>query len=221
MDAAKPIQIEVYSDTICPWCFIGKRRFEKALLERTHVTVNTTWMPFQLNPDMPSEGMSREAYLSLKFGGAERARDIYAPIEQAGADEGIAFRFDTMKRTPNTLGSHRLIHYSRHHPVGQNALVEALFDAYFSKGEDIGDLDVLVGCAESVGMDGRAVRQYLESDAQATQVHTQDAMARQMGIQGVPFFVFERKYAVSGAHPPATFVEVLDSLGDEERGNPA
>lgn len=212
MQDTRPIQIEVYSDTICPWCFIGKRRFEKALLERTQVQFDLTWMPFQLNPDMPPQGMGRQDYLALKFGDAQRAQDIYAPIEQAGLDEGIEFRFNAMQRTPNTLGSHQLIHFARRHALGQDQVVEGLFDAYFSRGEDIGDIDVLVDCAESAGMDGPSARQYLESGTDQTKVHAEDAMARQMGIQGVPYFVFNRKYAVSGAQSPAVFLKVFDTL---------
>ena len=209
------LQIEVYSDTICPWCFIGKRRFEKALIERAEVDFELTWMPFQLNPDMPPEGMDRGEYLSLKFGGAERAQDIYTPIEEAGAHEGIEFQFKAMQRTPNTLGSHRLIHYARDQTQGQDAVVEALFAAYFSRGENIGDVDVLVDCAAAAGMEPSTVREYLESETDIPQIQAQDAMARQMGIQGVPFFVFARKYAVSGAQSPEVFVNVFDTLREE------
>ena len=216
MNEMTGLQIEVYSDTICPWCFIGKRRFERALLERSEVDVQLTWMPFQLNLDMPPEGMERHEYLSLKFGDSERARDIYAPIEQAGADEGIEFRFNAMQRTPNTLGSHRLIHYARNQPQGQDAVVEALFAAYFSGGENIGDVDVLVGCGEAAGMDPGRVREYLQTETDKPQIQAQDVMARQMGIEGVPFFVFARKYAVSGAQSPEVFVKVLDTLREEE-----
>ena len=209
------VQIEVYSDTICPWCFIGKRRFEKALLERPELEVDLTWMPFQLNPDMSPDGMDRQEYLSLKFGGTGRAQNVYTPIEQAGAEEGIEFSFHSMQRTPNTLGSHRLIHYARNREPGQDAVVEALFAAYFSRGENIGDVDVLVDCATSAGLDPVATRDYLDSEADKPQVQAQDVMARQMGIQGVPFFVFARKLAVSGAQSPEVFVQVFDTLQAE------
>ena len=219
MSESLQLQIEVYSDTICPWCFIGKRRFEKALSERPDVDAGLTWMPFQLNPDMPLEGMDRQDYLSMKFGGAERAEDVYAPIEQAGLQEGIEFRFKAMQRTPNTLGSHRLIHYARSQEHGQDRVVEALFAAYFSRGENIGDVNVLVSCAEAAGMDPHAVREYLQNDNDndndTPNIQRQDVMARQMGIQGVPFFVFASKYAVSGAQSAAVFVQVLDTLREE------
>ena len=209
------VQIEVYSDTICPWCFIGKRRFEKALVERPDVEVELTWMPFQLNPDMPPDGMDRHEYLSRKFGGGERAKDVYAPIEVAGAEEGIEFQFDAMERTPNTLHSHRLIHYAQGQSQGQDAVVEALFESYFSRGENIGDIDVLVACAATAGLDPSAARDYLESESDMPRVREQDVMARQMGIQGVPFFVIARKYAVSGAQSPDVFVQVFDTLLEE------
>ena len=209
------VQIEVYSDTICPWCFIGKRRFERALVERPDVKVDLTWMPFQLNPDMPPDGMEREAYLSLKFGGTERAQDVYTPIEQAGVEEDIEFRFKAMQRTPNTLGSHRLIHYAKERTLDQDRVVEALFAAYFSRGEDIGDVEVLVECALQAGLEADTVRDYLVSETDKEQIRTQDVIARQMGIQGVPFFVFARKYAVSGAQSPAVFVQVFDTLREE------
>lgn len=215
MNEMTALQIEVYSDTICPWCFIGKRRFEKSLVERPDVDVELAWMPFQLNPDMPPDGMDRQEYLSLKFGGAERAKDVYAPVEAAGAEEGIEFQFNAMQRTPNTLHSHRLIHYAGSQPSGQDAVVEALFESYFSRGENIGDIDVLVDCAAAAGLDPSAARDYLESESDMPKVREQDVMARQMGIQGVPFFVIARKYAVSGAQSPDVFVQVFDTLLEE------
>ena len=153
MSNAQSVRIEIYSDTICPWCYIGKRRFERALGERPGVEVEITWMPFQLNPDMPSEGMHRQSYLSSKFGGAQAAQSVYAPIVEAGHDERIEFNFDAMEKTPNTLDSHRLIHYAARQPEGQGAVVEALFLHYFESGEDIGDTDVLVECAVDAGLD--------------------------------------------------------------------
>ena len=220
MSNAQSVRIEIYSDTICPWCYIGKRRFERALGERPAVEVEITWMPFQLNPDMPSEGMHRQSYLSSKFGGAQAAQSIYAPIVEAGHDERIEFNFDAMEKTPNTLDSHRLIHYAARQPEGQGAVVEALFLHYFESGEDIGDTDVLVECAVDAGLDGAQARAYLDSDEDRGKVESQDVMARQMGIQGVPFFVFDGKYAVSGAQPPEVIAGVFDTLAEEAAASP-
>ena len=178
MNEGSSFRVEVYSDTICPWCFVGKRRFEAALAERSYLAVELTWMPFQLNPDMPAEGVDRQEYLARKFGGAEQAKDIYAPIEAAGEQEGINFQFGAMVRTPNTLNSHRLIHYAKDQPLGQDSVVEALFESYFSRGEDIGDLEVLAECATVAGLDKTRVRNYLQSEDDKHQVEAQDVMAR-------------------------------------------
>ena len=215
MNDTQPVRIEIYSDTICPWCFIGKRRFETALELRPEVEVQVTWMPFQLNPDMPAGGMDRQDYLERKFGGAAGARQVYAPIEEVGHEEGIAFAFEEMLTTPNTLDSHRLIHYAKSQPSGQDSVVEALFESYFVRGENIGDLDVLTQSAVQAGIDADEARAFLESDTERDQIASQDSMARSMGIQGVPFFVFERKYAVSGAQPPEVIAGVFDTVVEE------
>jgi len=210
-------QVEIYSDTICPWCYVGKRRFEAALAGLPGPAPCIRWMPFQLNPHMDPQGMAREAYLVDKFGGAEHAREVYAPIEAAGREEGIAFDFDAIARTPNTLDSHRLIHYAHGQPQGQDGVVEALFDSYFVRGEDIGDRDVLARAAAGAGLDADTVRAYLAGEDDAPQVRDQDAMARRMGIQGVPFFVIGRRYAVSGAQHAGVFAAVFERLAAQSR----
>lgn len=217
MDQPTALRIEIFSDTICPWCFIGKRRFERALAHRRAPEVEIVWLPFQLNPDMEAGGMERQRYLEQKFGGAVGAKRVYDPIEVAGSEEGIDFRFDAIDRTPSTLDSHRLIHYARNEPSVQDAVVEALFASYFLRGEDIGDPDVLVFCAVEAGLDGDAVRAYLGSEADTHTVRELDVQARQLGIQGVPFFVIDRRYAVSGAQAPENFVKAFDVLGEEAR----
>jgi predicted DsbA family dithiol-disulfide isomerase len=215
MSETQPVRIEIYSDTICPWCYIGKRRFESALGERPAVEAQITWLPFQLNPDMPPEGMDRQSYLERKFGGADGAERIYAPIVDAGGAEHIAFNFDAMAKTPNTLNSHRLIHYAAQQSQGQGGVVEALFTRYFEQGEDVGDVEVLVACALDAGLDAECVREYLDGDEDLEKITSQDAMARQLGIQGVPFFVFDGKYAVSGAQPADVIADVFDKLLEE------
>jgi len=209
------IIIDIVSDTVCPWCFIGKRRLEQALAERhPGHEVRIGWRPFQLNPDMPAGGLDRKSYLEAKFGGPEGAKRIYDNIRAAGGTVGIAFDFEAIPRTPNTVDSHRLI--DRAGAEGcQDSVVEALFKAYFLDGRDIGDIDTLVDVAESAGMDATATRAYLESDEDADKVRSEDMMARQMGINGVPCFIINRKYAVSGAQEPAVFHQVFARVAEE------
>ncbi|MCW5750363.1 MAG: DsbA family oxidoreductase [Alphaproteobacteria bacterium] len=201
--------IDIVSDTICPWCFIGKRRLEHALAQRPDLEVQIGWRPFQLNPDMPREGMDRKTYLALKFGGEERARRIYDTIRETGAEVGIDFRYDLMQRTPNTLSSHQLIRWAGSAGV-QHQLVEILFRRYFLEGQDIGQSQTLVEAAGEAGMDANLVRELLEKDSDVEQVQAEDRLAREMGIQGVPFFIIDRKYAVTGAQDPAVFLQVFD-----------
>ncbi|WP_416896976.1 MAG: DsbA family oxidoreductase [Minwuia sp.] len=203
------MNIDIVSDTICPWCYIGKRKLEAALATRNDFDVQIGWRPFQLNPEMPRGGMSRSAYLSAKFGGAERASRIYENIRTAGADIGIDFRFDRIKRTPSTLDSHRLVRWSLADNV-QNEVMQKLFRAYFEDGEDVGDRDVLVRIASECGMDADRVRQQLDDDTDLELVRQEDSMARSMGINGVPCFIIDRKYAVSGAQDVPVFHKVFD-----------
>jgi predicted DsbA family dithiol-disulfide isomerase len=165
------------------------------------------WRPFQLNPDMPAEGMDRKEYLRLKFG-EESGGERYKHVIAAGLEEGIPFDFGAMRRTPNTIAAHRLIRRAEADGT-QDATVEALFQAYFTRGADIGDLDTLADVAASVGADRDAVRAFLAGDEGDAEVRAEDAFARRVGIQGVPCFVIERKYAISGAQPPEAFAEVF------------
>ncbi len=201
--------IDIVSDTICPWCYIGKKRFERAVAESGRDDIMVAWRPFQLNPDMPPAGMGRDAYLRLKFGGSDRARNIYRTIAENGREEGIDFQFDRIARTPNTVRSHRLIHWSG--PLGfQDQVVDSLFKAYFEEGRDIGDNEALIDAAVRAGLDRRDTRAFLESDELAPEVVAADGHARRMGIAGVPCFVVDRKYAVSGAQPTEAFLEVFN-----------
>lgn len=206
------MRIDIYSDTICPWCFIGKRRFEKALAQRPDLDIEIHWCAFQLNPDMPEAGMERQDYLETKFGGPANAREVYARVEAAGAMEDIPFAFDAIKRTPNTVASHRLIRYAATQPIGQDPLVEVLFHDYFLDGKDIGDIEVLVAAAGRAGLDAGACRQFLQGDDETQAVLSEDARARQIGVQGVPFFVLDGKYAVSGAQTPGHFLAAFDQV---------
>ncbi len=197
------MRIDIVSDIICPWCYIGKRRFARALAG-VPAAVEISWRPFQLNPEMPRDGMERSAYLALKFGGAERADDIYAPIREAGDAEGIAFAFERIRRTPNTLLSHRLIRHAGEQGR-QDAVVEGLFAAYFVDGRDVGSIDELSAIAAAAGLDRQSAEAYLASDTGLEAVAAEDALARRMGIQGVPCFIIERRIMVSGAQSPDVF----------------
>ena len=207
--AVRPLKIDVVSDVMCPWCFIGKRRLEKALASVPDVAVEVEWHPFQLDPTLPQEGKDRAAYLNEKFGGPERAATIYARIEEAGASEDIAFAFDKITRSPNTLDAHRLIRWAGIEGL-QDAVVERLFALYFLEGANLTDPEVLVGAAADAGMDAEVTRRLLASDADLAETEAEVVRAQAMGVQGVPTFVLDGKYAVSGAQP-------ADVLGDAIR----
>jgi predicted DsbA family dithiol-disulfide isomerase len=213
------MRLDIYSDTICPWCFIGKRRLDRALAERPQSGLTIHWRAFQLNPEMLAEGMDRQLYLQLKFGGAENAERVYAQVRSAGEDEEIPFAFDAMQRTPNTVDSHRLIRFAADKGL-QNEVVEALFEAYFLRGEDIGQRDVLAAAAAGAGLDAGETRAFLDSDLEEQAVHTEDQEARQAGLQGVPTFIVNGKYALSGAHEPEVLCQMFDiGRGDEMAGS--
>lgn len=213
------MRIEIVSDTVCPWCLIGKRRLEKALARRQDADVEVAWRPFELNPDMPAEGLPREAYLEAKFGGSRRADEVYAAIRAAGSSEDIPFDFDRIGRVPNTVDSHRLIDWSAAEGA-QDAVVEGLFTTYFVEGRDIGDHEVLADVATAAGMDGVRCAARLASEEDRERVRTKSEEARLLGIQGVPFFVFERKYAISGAQAPDVFLRVFETI-EKETAAPA
>ncbi len=203
------IFVDIVSDTICPWCYIGKRRFERALAQSGRNDVAISWRPFQLNPDMPPEGMTRDDYVRAKFGGGDRPRQIYQAIAESGREAGIEFQFARIRRTPNTVLSHRLIYWSAKQER-QDEIVAELFKAYFEEGLDIGDIDTLVECARRGGLDPFAAHSFLLGDEGRQEVVASDVYARRLGINGVPCFIVNRKYAVSGAQPPSAFVEVFN-----------
>jgi len=208
------VKLDIYSDTICPWCFIGKRRLEKALAGRPGGGISTTWRPFELNPAMAAGGMARDEYLALKFGGPERARQVYAAIAKAGREEGIAFAFGRIRRTPNSFNSHRLI---RHAGLSgrQDEVVEALFRGYFLDGLDIGDRGVLGGIGASAGLAKDELDAYLATEAGVEETRADEAHARVLGIDAVPCFIVNARHAISGAQPPETFTRIFDLAGAE------
>jgi predicted DsbA family dithiol-disulfide isomerase len=207
------MRIDIVADAVCPWCFIGKRRLERALAERPQRNVEIVWRPFFLNPDMPSEGMDRKEYLVRKFGPG-RSGGVYSAVEQAGASEDIAFRFDRIARSPNTVNAHRLIQFA-HQEGGQDPVVEALFRAYFLDGRDIGEIAVLADIAAEAGRDRDRALDYLQSGADREQIVAQDEKARSLGVTGVPCFIIDRKYAISGAQLPEVFHQVFDLVNQE------
>lgn len=214
------MQIDIFSDPICPWCFIGKKRLEAARALRPGVGLQIRWRAFQLNPDMPPEGMDRQTYLSVKFGGADRAQELYGHIKDVGDQVGIPFKFDSITRTPSTMPAHRLIRHAQRPGVGKaEPLIDALFNAYFLDARDIGDIDVLVEIAEGVGLDGDDVRKLLEGDDYADEIRAEDSFARRIGIGGVPCFIVDGKYALSGAQEPESFLPLFDMADQESLEN--
>jgi predicted DsbA family dithiol-disulfide isomerase len=208
------MHIDIFSDTVCPWCFIGKRRLERALAERPQPGLTIRWRTFQLNPDMPAEGMDRRTYLERKFGGSQNAERVYGAVREAGQAEGIPFAFDRIARTPNTLKSHQLLAFATEQG-DQDRLVERLFSLYFIEGADIGDSEVLIAAAGDAGLDTAAARAFLEEGHALDLVGEEDRQARQAGIQGVPTFVFNGHYAMSGAQEPKALFQLFDLAREE------
>ena len=204
------MQIDIVSDVICPWCFIGKRRLERALALRPDLAATLSWRAFQLNPDMPANGIPRELYLSARFGSPRRAEEAYEAVSRAGRAEGIEIAFERIRRVPNTLRAHRLIRLAM---LGGCAaeVVEALFLGYFLNGLDIGDVEALAAAAQAAGLDETAVRRYLASEAGAAEVRAEEHRARRLGIHAVPCFNLERGYANAGAQEPEKFLPQFDN----------
>ena len=201
--AVKRLRVEVVSDVICPWCYIGKRRFEKALaLVTDEAKIELRWLPFQLNPDMPREGMARADYRARKFGSVERGRSLDARVAAEGQGEGIAFAFERIERTPNTLAAHQLIEIAQQEGRG-DATVDALFRAYFEQARDIGDPAVLAEIAARCEVSG------WPGAADEKRVVALEASMRGLGISAVPTFIFERRLGVSGAHPPESLAAAM------------
>ncbi|RWE40769.1 MAG: DsbA family protein [Mesorhizobium sp.] len=210
MSEANAITVDVVSDVVCPWCFIGQKRLDKAVAAAGDVEVHIRWRPFQLDPTIPPQGKDRHEYMLAKFGSDERIREIHARIEPLGEAEGISFAFDAIKVAPNTLDAHRLIRWAG--AAGedvQNRLVRRLFQLNFEEGVNIGDHTVLLEAAREAGMDASVVETLLPSDADVEAVRTEIATASRMGITGVPCFLLEGKYAVMGAQDADTLADAI------------
>jgi len=209
---ADEFQIDVISDVVCPWCFIGQRRLAAALLRLPESddarAAAIRWHPFQLNPDLPRDGIPRKAYLEEKFGGPERAAQIYVRVSAAGATVGIPFAFDRIQVQPNTRDAHRLIAWAQARRDASD-LVERLFRAYFIDGRAIGDHAVLAAIAGEAGFDSTAARVLLDSGEGADAIAVMDQRAREIGVQGVPFFIFNQHIAVSGAQEPDVLLDAI------------
>jgi predicted DsbA family dithiol-disulfide isomerase len=205
------VRLDIISDPICPWCYIGKAQLDRAIAGSGANPFDMNWRIFQLNPDMPPEGMDRRRYLEAKFGGPERAREIYGRIEAAAAEAGIEMHFDLIKKTPNTMDAHRLIRWSRT-TGNQSALVELLFRRYFVEGADISDHAVLLDAAEAVGMERDVVERLLAGDADLDLLREEEDAARRMGVSGVPCFVVGGRYVLQGAQPAETWAQVIREL---------
>ena len=205
------MQIDIVSDTVCPWCFIGKRRLERALALRPDMEFDIRWRAYRLDPTIPPEGVDRKQYMQAKFGNNPNRQAMQDALKQAGDGEGVAFAFDKIARSPNTIDSHRLIRWAASAGV-QNEVVERLFEAYFEEGRDIGNADVLVEIASDAGMDSATVADLLEQGADREIIENEDAMAHRLGITGVPTFIFQNKYLVSGAVDPEALLEIIDKV---------
>lgn len=205
------ITLEIYSDPVCPWCYIGKVALERAMEARPDHPFAVTWHPFMLNPDMPAEGMDRQDYLELKFGAD--LMSAYGPIVKRAEALGLDLNLPAITRQPNTAAAHALIHWAGLEGK-QNAAVSGLFRAYFKDGKDIGARDVLLHIATSIGMDAALTARLLDAGADRDAVIDADRTARARGIQGVPFFVVAGQHAVPGAQDTELWVQVIDELAD-------
>lgn len=213
-------KLDIISDPICPWCYIGKTKLDRALEANPDHDFEIEWHPYQLNPEMPTQGMDRREYLETKFGGQQGAVDVYSQIDQAAQQVGLKLDFAGIKRTPNTINAHRLIHWAGIEGR-QNAVVDRLFKAYFKEGRDISDHSVLVRIATGAGMDGEVVRSLLKGDSDSDDIRARDADARHKGVSGVPCFVVENQYVVSGAQPVEMWDRVIKEIAEKAKETPA
>ena len=207
------LTVDVVSDVICPWCYIGRRRLEKAVAAfagRERVSVR--WHPFQLNPHMPGEGLNRKEYRTSKFGSWEHSLALDAQVVEAGLAENIHFAFDKIERTPNTLDAHRLIGLARTDGV-QEAVVEAVFRAYFVEGRDIGRTTVLLDVVAGAGLDRGRAEAVLSGDEGLAAIRAAEEQARRSGVQGVPYFLINNTVALSGAREPSAFLAAFEQAG--------
>ncbi len=209
-----PITLDVISDVVCPWCYLGKRRLARAIDLIPEVDLVVRWRPFRLDPTIPPEGIERSEYLIAKFGSVEAVDDGHRHLEERGREEGINYNFERITRSPNTVDAHRLIHWSAAEGI-QNDMVERLFAAYFSEGLDIGDQAVLASLAAEVGFDLDTVADRLASDEDRDMIVGEIENAYRIGVTGVPCFIVDRRLAVTGAHPSEILVQAIQQVAAE------
>ena len=208
------IRIDIFADVVCPWCYIGEKRLQGALEQRPELEIERHWQPFQLRPEMPQDGVDWQQWANEKFGGMERADEVFSHVTGVGRDLGIELNFDRMTRAPNTANAHRLILLA----AGQDReweAVDALYRAHFTDGRNLSDLDELTATAGEIGLDPDEVQAFLRTDEGLNIVRQSQEVASQLGISGVPFFIFNSQYAVSGAQPEEVFLNVLDRLQED------
>jgi predicted DsbA family dithiol-disulfide isomerase len=211
---ATPLRIDVVSDVVCPWCFIGKRRLEKALALTPKIPVEVYFHPYFLNDWIPRDGIARKEYLTKKFGSPEAYRGMAGRVAEAAAEEGLTYAIDKIARQPNTLDSHRLIHWAGKRGKGPE-MKQRLMDLYFTEGADLTDREVLVRAAADVGLDPDAIRPLLESEEDVEETTLAANAAKEAGINGVPTFIFNGRYAISGAQAPETLADVIRKAAAE------
>ena len=211
-----PIRLDIFSDPVCPWCYVGKANLDRALVQRPDHPFQIQWHPFQLNPDMPREGVAKRAYLEEKFGGKARVDAVHERLREAARAAGVDMNPDKPQRMPNTLNAHRLIHWAGIEGV-QSPVVTALMRAYWVEGRDIGDLSTLADIAAENGMDRAATLRLLQSDADADDIQARDQDARRKGVNSVPTFLIAQQYVVSGAQPSDTWDAVITELAGQAK----
>jgi len=204
------MQIDFLFDAVCPWCYIGKRRLEKMLAARGSPPLTINWLPFLLNPEIPSAGIDRNAYLAGKFGSESRIRRIYGAIADVGLSVEIGFNFETIRHTPNTIDAHRLVRFAERESKAE-AAVEALFESYFVDGLNIGEAHVLTGIANAIGLDDAAFGAHLDSDDGIPEIYDANTQAHRLGINGVPSYVFNENMVISGAQEENVLARMLDA----------
>jgi predicted DsbA family dithiol-disulfide isomerase len=205
------VKLDIISDPICPWCYIGKANLDRALAQFPEHPFTIEWHPFQLNPDMPKAGMDRKTYLETKFGGKAAAVRAYAPVIAHAEQAGLTINLEAMQTTPNTIDAHRLIHWAGIE-ARQTLIVDLLFAAYFVEGRDIGNAEVLADIADTAGLDAAVVTRLLASDADCDAIRARDAHSRKMGVTAVPTFIVAGKHAVPGAQPPDVWEQIIRDI---------
>ena len=215
VNPTQTVRIDVISDVVCPWCFLGQKRLDRAIALADGIEVDVRWRPYQLDPTIPAEGLERQAYMLGKFGSADKLRRAHDTLVGAGQAEGIPFAFDAITVSPNTLDAHRVIRWAGSAgPEIQNRLARRLFELYFQEGRNVGDPAELIAAAADAGMDAAVVETLLPTDADRDAVQEEIATASRMGVRGVPCFIIENRYAVMGAQDPQTLADAIRQVAE-------